>query len=447
MTSRENCKVQETSEKSPPHYDSDPPELPAADITPETTQSIFHSTPTSSVQNDSSGTDNSSANCSEVPSIPTISPSSNTDTHRNNTSSKFCHSCNCPLLSSESSDASTQTILQAQDPLLKAENYFLDLKVKELEKKLEERKKGFSLADIKDDEKLVSFYTAFPNFETLEIFLKLFRDVKVNYYEKWNVTKINRDDQIFLTLIKLRLNLKGSDLAHRFGVCASTVTNIVITWIHVIHKIVFEGLMNHTIPSRAKNRACLPSCFNCFLNCRIVLDCTEVAVQVPKSLSKQKQVYSHYKHKTTFKGLIGVAPNGVITYATALYPGSTSDKEVVQHSKISEKLDPGDLVLADKGFLISDIVPAGVSVNIPPFLDTPQFTPGQVLETRNIARARIHVERAINRVKVYDILEKIPSQLFFYSTKIWQVCTVLSNFRFPLIKETCPMLDNIKESL
>lgn len=110
-----------------------------------------------------------------------------------------------------------------------------------------------------DDEKLVSFYTAFPNFETLEIFLKLFRDVKVSYYEKWNVMKINRDDQIFLTLIKLRLNLKGFDLAHRFGVRASTGTDIVITWIHVIHKIVFEGLMNHArfLPVPKIEHACL----------------------------------------------------------------------------------------------------------------------------------------------------------------------------------------------
>ncbi|KAG5865710.1 hypothetical protein JTB14_007173 [Gonioctena quinquepunctata] len=36
-----------------------------------------------------------------------------------------------------------------------------------------------------------------------------------------------------------------------------------------------------------------------------------------------------------------------------------------------------------------------VSLNIPPFLSTPQFTEAQVYETQRIAKARIHVERAI----------------------------------------------------
>jgi len=59
---------------------------------------------------------------------------------------------------------------------------------------------------------------------------------------------------------------------------------------------------------------------------------------------------------------------------------------------------PGDLFLADKGFLISDLLPSGVNLNIPPFLVSPQFTPSEVVKTKNIARDRIHVERAIQRL-------------------------------------------------
>ena len=56
-------------------------------------------------------------------------------------------------------------------------------------------------------------------------------------------------------------------------------------------------------------------------------------------------------------------------------------------------MKPGDLILADKGFLLHDILPKGVSVNIPPFLTTQQFTKEQVVETTRIARARIVVIR------------------------------------------------------
>jgi len=39
----------------------------------------------------------------------------------------------------------------------------------------------------------------------------------------------------------------------------------------------------------------------------------------------------------------------------------------------------GDLILAERGFLIHDIVPKGVSVNIPPFLQNGKFTASEVV--------------------------------------------------------------------
>lgn len=64
--------------------------------------------------------------------------------------------------------------------------------------------------------------------------------------------------------------------------------------------------------------------------------------------------------------IVGVAPNGAITM---LYPGSISDKATVQQSGLLNHLTAVDLVLADKCFLILDLVPNGVLVNIPPFLN------------------------------------------------------------------------------
>jgi len=69
----------------------------------------------------------------------------------------------------------------------------------------------------------------------------------------------------------------------------------------------------------------------------------------------------------SFKVIVGVAPNGVITYVSNLYPGSISDKSIVQQSGFLNHLTAGDTVLVDKGFVIQDLVPNGVSVNIPPF--------------------------------------------------------------------------------
>ena len=55
-------------------------------------------------------------------------------------------------------------------------------------------------------------------------------------------------------------------------------------------------------------------------------------------------------------------------------PGSVSDKATVKESVFLSHLKTGDLIFADKGFLIQDIVPEGVSVNIPPFLNHGKFS-------------------------------------------------------------------------
>ena len=55
---------------------------------------------------------------------------------------------------------------------------------------------------------------------------------------------------------------------------------------------------------------------------------------------------------------------GVITYISGVYPGLISDKTIVQQSGLLNLLTVEDLVLADNGFLIQDLVPDGVSVNI-----------------------------------------------------------------------------------
>lgn len=68
------------------------------------------------------------------------------------------------------------------------------------------------------------------------------------------------------------------------------------------------------------------------------------------------------------KALTCVAPNAALVYCSPLYPGSVSDTKNVQHCEILNKFEPGDLILADKGFNMYDIMPPGVNLNIPPFL-------------------------------------------------------------------------------
>ena len=60
--------------------------------------------------------------------------------------------------------------------------------------------------------------------------------------------------------------------------------------------------------------------------------------------------------------------------------------------------------MADKGVTIQDLLPLGVTLNIPPFLGQDQQMQSEdVIETQQIASLRIHIERAINKIKNFHI--------------------------------------------
>ena len=64
--------------------------------------------------------------------------------------------------------------------------------------------------------------------------------------------------------------------------------------------------------------------------------------------------------------------------------------------------------MADRGFDIADILPPGVTLNIPPFKDQrDQLTAKESEETARIASVRIHVERAIRRLKNCHLLDGV----------------------------------------
>ena len=91
--------------------------------------------------------------------------------------------------------------------------------------------------------------------------------------------------------------------------------------------------------------------------------------------------------------------------------------------------------MVDRGFDISAIVPAGITVNMPPFLaGRDQMTAAETEETMRIASVCIHVERAIGRIKTYHILDgTLPNTLSPYVKQIATVCGFLTNFLPPLL--------------
>ena len=109
----------------------------------------------------------------------------------------------------------------------------------------------------------------------------------------------------------------------------------------------------------------------------------------------------------------------------------------MRESGLHDLLETRDHVMADRGFDIEDDLYArGVKLNIPPFLcGKVQLDCSELIETRQIASLRIHVERAIERIKNFHFFDHvIPASQACIADQAFFVCVVLSNFCGPLVE-------------
>lgn len=309
---------------------------------------------------------------------------------------------------------------------LKIRNYNLNINVNS--------KKTVAYEDILNDDCLITFYTGFKNLNKFNNFYDLIQTFEKMcatcvQFSSANSKKIECKEQVFLVLSRLRLGLLEADLAHRHGVSVPTISRICRHWIAVMGSF-FKQLP--IWPQRHIVSKYMPQCFaTLYPSTRVVLDCTELFIEKPSDFSVQSDTYSHYKSHNTAKGLIGITPNGYVSFVSPLYPGRMSDKDIFISSGILDLLEPGDSIMADRGFTIEDVARSrNVNVNIPPFVrNNQQLYVAQEQQTKDIASLRIHVERSIRHVKTFRILRTtFVNSMSDQLNDIWLICTNLMNF-------------------
>ena len=110
--------------------------------------------------------------------------------------------------------------------------------------------------------------------------------------------------------------------------------------------------------------------------------------------------------------------------------------EIVEKSHFVDLLEHPDEVMADCGFEIQDLLATKqVRLFIPPKRQSTMDREG-CFETMRIANVRIHVERAIRRVKGWHIFDQVMLlSINGVINQIWTVCCVLVNWQKPTL--TC----------
>lgn len=252
------------------------------------------------------------------------------------------------------------------------------------------------------------------------------------------MSKLSKFQQLLLVLMRLRLNSPVQDLQYRFGISKATVSRTFLNVISIMNtKLSF--LLKR--PSREQVQKTMPQTLREHFgkNFVVVIDCFEVFIERPSNLMARAQTWSSYKHHNTIKFLIGISPQGVITFLSKAWGGRASDKYITEHCGILEKLLPGDLVLADRGFNVAESVGLEhAQLNIPAYTKgKKQLSAVDVETTRKIAHVRIHVERVIGCVRQkYTILQSVlpitymqkpDSSGFTTVDKISHVCCALTN--------------------
>lgn len=215
-----------------------------------------------------------------------------------------------------------------------------------------------------------------------------------------------------------------------FSVSEFSVSNIVITWINFMYR---QWNELNILPSRALTSFFMPDDFqNKFPSTRVIIDGMECAIKKPKNPLAQQATFSTYKNRNTLKVVVGSTPGGLISIVSPAYGGCTSDRQLVERMSLGCMCEPGDSIMADKGFNIQDLLaPHDVQVNIPTFLrKRNRFAPKVLVKDRKIAAKRVHIERHIGLAKSYKILAQ-PMNLTEASlgTEIIFVCCMLCNFR------------------
>lgn len=317
--------------------------------------------------------------------------------------------------------------------------------------------KGRNVVDkfLKTDAKIRT-YTGLPNKKTFNNLVKFVtqKSKKLRYWsgsKKAISTKVRRNfktspkktgpqrklsvkEELTLVLLKLRTAVTNEMLADLFDISTGGASQVINTWVKFLacelKPLIFW-------PSKEAIRESLPKSLKHYTNLRCTIDCSEIFIDRPRNLEIQALTWSDYKKHNTVKFLVGIAPSGMISFLSKAWGGRASDQHITRESGFLDLLEPTDLVMADRGFTIKeDLMVRGATLEIPPpSSGLEQMSKDKVIVTKKIANARIHVERAIGRMKVFSILRKtLPIALVPLIDDILVVCAGISNLLPPLVQ-------------
>ncbi|CAN8006813.1 unnamed protein product [Ixodes pacificus] len=287
--------------------------------------------------------------------------------------------------------------------------------------------KNLTEAAFQANDRLTKYYTGLPNFTLLMAVFQLAKTLV-----RHSPTNVLTQFQEFVaTLTRLSLNTPLQDLAFRFGVSKATISRCTAKWVDGLY-LGLEKVIRW--PTRRQLKRTMPMCFRAVFgtDVAVVIDCFEIFIERPTSHMARSLTWSQYKHHNTVKYLIGIAPQGTVTFISRGWCGRSSDKLIAESCGILENLQPGDCVLADRGFTIQESIGLYCArLHMPAFTrGKKQLAPWSVEATRKLANVRIHVERVIGLIRNKYLITKSVLPIDMLTTEHENEATTLDKIVF-----------------
>lgn len=146
--------------------------------------------------------------------------------------------------------------------------------------------------------------------------------------KRWSSRKLSLRQEFLMTFMKWMLGLLEDDLAFRFKVSQSLVSEILSTWLKFLAK---ELRWRIIWPSKSHMKLQMPDSFRKFHpNVRWIIDCSEVFTETPGAFEIQAALWPESKRHRKIKFFVAITPNGAPCYVSQCYGGRVTDKCIVR---------------------------------------------------------------------------------------------------------------------
>ena len=270
--------------------------------------------------------------------------------------------------------------------------------------------------------------------DVFELLLKLIP----KHSEEDSRLKITDENRLMMFLMKMKCGMTFNSIGALCGVHPTTASRIF----HELLLHLSKACKNYVYwPKKEVIEETMPLVFKNskdYKDVRVIIDATEFVVEQPATLQDRVYFYSHYKKGYRIKVIVGCSPAGQITFISKCYGGRATDTHATVESGFIQMLEGNDKVLADKGFpkiqSYIDKSDKNIILVMPPFKHEGGFTDEQIQEQYNTSKLRIHIERIMQRIRIYKITEKFTMDLVPFCDEIIFMCGVLVNLQPPIIK-------------